>query len=258
MADINSPEKVNIYIPCCMDMFNPGSAFSLIELLKRVGVTPNYIDTQTCCGRRFFLEGDINSAYLLGKKLWDEMHVREIQTSVPHVADVPLIVPSAACASYIKYHYPVIFKHTAMPLEMRKFSSNVYEICDYLVNVKKITNLGNYFNHRVFYFKSCAARNNYNLGDEPEILLRNTEGLELLSDNNLTCCCGANGDFANINPEVADEMVKKIVDRIYKMGAQYVTSTDLHCLQQIDAFIQANGIGLEVIHIVDILGATKE
>ncbi len=258
MADNNFTEKVNVYIPCCMDMFNPGSAFSLMELLKNIGVEPNYIDTQTCCGRRFFLEGDLNSAYLLGKKLWEEMQVRDIPTAVPHITDLPLIVPTAACASYIKYHYPVIFKNTAMPLEMKKFTSNVYEVCDYIVNVKKITTLNNYFNHRVFYFKSCAARNNYHLGDEPETLLRNTKGLELLTDDDLTCCCGANGNFANMNPEVSDEMVKKVVDRIYAMGAQYVTSTDLHCLQQIDAFIQANGIGLEVMHIVDILSATKE
>ena len=242
MAEKIFTEKVNVFIPCCMDMFNPGSAFSLMELLKSVGVEPNYIETQTCCGRRFFLEGDRDSAHNLGEKLRKEMHVRDIPTADPRVTDLPLVIPSAACAGYIKYQYPVIFKNTAMPLEMKKFTANVFEICDYLVNVKKITKLNNYFSHRVFYFKSCSARNVYHLGDEPEILLRNTEGLELLTDDNLTCCCGANGDFANVNPEVSEEMVKKVVDRIYAMGAQYVTSTDLHCLQQIDAFIQAKGL----------------
>ncbi|MCQ2285345.1 MAG: (Fe-S)-binding protein [Bacteroidales bacterium] len=253
----NTTEQVNIFIPCCMDMFNPGSAESLIALLKQIGVKANYIDAQTCCGRRFYLEGDINSAKNLGLKLWGELQVRDIPTATPHITDSPLVIPTAACAGFIKYCYPQILKMSAMPLEMKKFSSNVFEICDYIVNVKHITKLNNCFNHRVFYFKSCSARNLYHLGDEPEILLRSTKGLDLLTDDNLTCCCGANGDFAFSNPEVSNEMVKQVVDNIYAKGAEYVTSTDLHCLQQIDAYIQSKGIGLEVMHIVDILSAQE-
>jgi hypothetical protein len=52
-------------------------------------------------------------------------------------------------------------------------------------------------------------------------------------------------------------MLQQIVDKIYSMGAQSVTSTDIHCLQHIDAYIQAHNVGLEVIHIADILNASE-
>lgn len=255
MADTNSIMKVNVFIPCCMDMFNSGCANNVFVLLKNLGVQANYIDSQTCCGRRFYMEGDIQSAYQLGHKVWEELQERKVPTAEPQMTDLPLVVPSSACAGYMKSVYPSLFGYATLPLEMKKFTANVYELCDFIVNVLNRRTVNNTFNHRVFYFKSCAARNVYPDNDAAEVLLKNTAGLDLLTNDSLRGCCGANGAFAVENPEVSDKMVQNIVDKIYAMGAEYVTSTDLHCLQQLDAFIQAKGIGLEVMHITDILVA---
>jgi L-lactate dehydrogenase complex protein LldE len=91
------------------------------------------------------------------------------------------------------------------------------------------------------------------LDDEPELLLSNTKGLDLLIDNELNTCCGANSHFALANPEVSDILCRKIIDRAYQMGAQYITSTDIHCLQHINAVLNTLDITLEAVHIADIL-----
>jgi L-lactate dehydrogenase complex protein LldE len=91
------------------------------------------------------------------------------------------------------------------------------------------------------------------LDDEPELLLCNTKGLDLLIDRDLNTCCGANSHFAFANPEASDVLCHQIIDRAYQMGAQYITSTDMHCLQHIDAILNTLDITLETIHIADIL-----
>lgn len=245
-SSASNNDFVNLFVPCEMDMFNPSIAFSVIHVLEKVGCKVLYFPAQTCCGRRFYLQGDLESARELGNKMMKELD-----------ANYPIVMPTTACVGYIRNNYPKLFENTGVPAEIKQFTNNIFELCHFLVSVKGITTLNNSYNQRVFYFKSCSARNIYRLGNEPEILLRNTQGLDLLTDPTLDICCSANGQFSVENPEASDAMLQQIVDKIYSMGAQSVTSTDIHCLQHIDAYIQAHNVGLEVIHIADILNASE-
>jgi hypothetical protein len=90
-----------------------------------------------------------------------------------------------------------------------------------------------------------------------ELLLRNTEGLELITDPSMHLCCSANGDFAMHNHEMSEALLKKIVDKIVETKAEYVTCADLHCLQYIDAYIQSHNVDLEAIPLPIILNAAE-
>lgn len=246
--------RVNLFIPCCMDMFQPATAGSVISVLERLGDECLYHETQTCCGRRFYFEGEIESAKSLGEKLMNEF----LPSSPKELKEFsPIVIPSAACVGFIKNYYKILLENRKTSADLKTISQNVYELCYYIVNIKKVTCLNNTFSHRVYYFKSCSARNFYYLDDEPEILLRNTKGLDLITSPDFNKCCSANGRFAIANPEDSDRMLEDIVNEMYKAGTQYVTSTDLHCLQYIDAFVKSKGIGLEVIHIADILNGEQ-
>jgi len=234
--------KVNVFIPCCMDMFSPAVPKSVFTVLERLGDEVVYNLEQTCCGRRFSQIGELELAKELASKLILE-----------YDSKYHTVVPTTSCVGYIKNYYKELLENSAEVNMIRNFTQNIYELCYYIVNVKAVENLGNIFNHRVFYFKSCSARNLYKLDDEPELLLSNTKGLDLLIDDKLNTCCGANSHFALVNPEVSDVLCNQIIERAYQMGAQYITSTDIHCLQHIDAALNTLDITLETIHIADIL-----
>ncbi|MDR2973084.1 MAG: (Fe-S)-binding protein [Bacteroidales bacterium] len=234
--------KVNLIIPCCMDMFSPSVAHSVYTVLERLGDEVIYNLDQTCCGRRFYHSGELELAKELANKLILEYDLK-----------YSTVVPTTSCVGYIKNYYKELLENSAEVNMIRNFTQNIFELCYYIVNIKAIEKLDNIFNHRVFYFKSCSARNLYKIDDEPELLLSNTQGLDLLIDNNLNTCCGANSHFAIANPEVSDILCNQIIDCAYQMGAQYITSTDMHCLQHIDAVLNTLDITLETIHIADIL-----
>ena len=233
---------VNVFIPCQMDMFQPDTAYSVFTVLERLDLHCQYFDEQTCCGQRFFMQGEMESAKSLGVKIVDDFG-----------AKLPFIIPDCSCAGFMRKYYRQLLENSFPPNELRSFTQHVYELCDYIVNVKHIEKLNNTFSHRVFYFKSCSARNLYPQNDAPEILLRNTRGLDLLMDDELQSCCGANGRFAQANPTAAESMTGEIISKIYNMGAEFVTSTDIHCLQMLDAYKEAHDVGVQVIHIADIL-----
>lgn len=241
---MNKPAEniVNIFIPCQMDLFQPNTAHSTRRVLENIGLHCQYFSELTCCGRRFMMEGLEEHALLLGSQVVDVLR------SKTHI-----VIPDCSCAGFMKKHYKSLLVNRHSMQELQEFTRNIFEICDYIVNIRKIENLGNVFNHRVYYFKSCAARNLYPANDAPEILLSNTRGLELLTSPNQPICCGANGRFANANPTMAEGLTGQIVDQAYQMGAEYITSTDIHCLQMIDAYKTAHNVEIEVMHIVDIL-----
>jgi len=233
---------INIFIPCQMDLFQPASAQSLRSVLERIGLHCHYFSDLTCCGRRFMMEGKEEYAIQLGIQVVDMLP-----------AKTHIVVPDCSCAGYMKKHFKRLLVNSHSQQVLQDFTRNIFEVCDYIVNVRKVECLGNEFNHRVYYFKSCAARNLYPENDAPEILLSNTKGLDLLTSSNQPVCCGANGSFPMVNPAVAEGLTGQIVDQAYQMGAEYITSTDIHCLQMIDAYKTAHNVDIEVMHIVDIL-----
>lgn len=233
---------VNLYVPCQMDMFQSGTARSAMAVLERLGDRCQYFEEQTCCGCRFYLEGEIAYAKDLAINVLDCYDVK-----------LPFIVPDSTCAGFMKTQYKRLLKNAYTPTDLAMFTQNVRELCDYIVNVKKVERLGNSFRHKVFYFKSCSARNVYPANDAPEILLRNTEGLELVMDDNIHGCCGANGRFSKVNPAASEALTGEIISKIYNMGVEFITSTDIRCLQHLDAYKMAHDVGLEIIHIADIL-----
>lgn len=247
-----STNHVSLFIPCGMDMFQSSTAVSVITVLERLNVHYLYNTEQTCCGRRFYMEGEIAFARELGDKLMNEYNSQSEIISKKYKTFLPFVVPDCACAGYIKKYFRQLLENSGLPQKLKIFTQQVYELCDYIVYYRHIKSLDNLFSHRVYYFKSCAARNLYPPSDAPEILLSNTKGIELILSD-LQTCCGANGRFNMSNTQVAESLTKEIVNKAYEAGAQYITSTDIHCLQQLDAFVTENDIGVEVIHIADIL-----
>jgi len=245
----DSKQTVFLYVPCQMDLFQAETVSSVIEVLDRLGQFSHYEMESTCCGRRFFMEGEMQYAKDLGYKVIKSY----TEYCELHKSKFPVVIPDTACAGFMRRYYDLILKNSTLPNELSTFVNNVRELCDYIVNVLKVDSLVNTFPHRVFYFKSCAARHLYPDNNAPETLLKNTRGLDLIEDTEVHGCCGANGRFPMLNPDATEKMTGEIVQRAYDQGAEYITSTDIHCLQLMDAFKQQHNVDLGIIHIADIL-----
>jgi L-lactate dehydrogenase complex protein LldE len=244
--------KIGLFIPCYIDQFYPEVGKATLSVLEGIGVEVVYPMGQTCCGQPLANGGHEGDTRRLCRKFVD------LFQDFDHI-----VSPSGSCTYHVKHHFDVIEQNDAV----LKVRSAAIELCDFIVNIMGITDLGAWFPHKVGLHKSCHGLRGLNLGTYSEMgkttnsvmekLLHRVEGLELIKLNRDDECCGFGGTFA-IGEEAVS--VKMGVDRIQdhlNNKAEVITGTDTSCLMHMEGLINRQKHPLRVMHIAEILNSKK-
>ena len=234
---------VDIFFPCVHDGFSEQQRANLLKIVAQVGDQPSEVTAPQCCGQHFYLSGYPQLAKSYGEKLLRAYEVNR-----------PLIVASSSCLGYMKNYYNKFFFNTSLHNELKQFQSNVLDITQYLVQRKKITNVGAKFEGTVAYYKTCISSEKCNLLNEAELLLREVESLHLI-DYHAQNCCGAGARFPSLYPEFSEKLALIEIQAMIDKGAEYIVSNDAHCLNHFKAVIEKNKFSVKTIHIVDVLAS---
>ena len=236
--------KVGIFIPCCIDQFSVQTGKNMVNLLQRIGCMCDYPVEQTCCGQELYLNGDRESARMLGERMIDMF--------LPYDY---VVTCSSGCVAYMKKKFDDLFRNSSRHNEFPKFINKLYDITDFLVNVVHYTPEGVTFPYRVAFMDHCRTLHDYGLSEEPRQLLRAISDIDLVEVSNGGVCCGYGGTFANFFEPVSTEMVRQKVDSYVNAGVQYIVSTEPTCLMHTQSYIDKAGINIQCRHIVDILAS---
>ncbi len=224
--------KVDAFIPCFIDQLYPETGLNFIKILEEAGCTVNYNPEQTCCGQPAF-----NSGY------WKESRTLALKFLNDFQHCDTIVSPSASCTGFVKNYYKQLFKDDAEKLEqVNQLILRIYEFSDFLVNHLGKTDFGSVFNHKVTYHDACAGLREYGLKDEPRILLKKVQGLQLAEMEDTTTCCGFGGTFAAKFHSISAAMTEQKVEHALKTGAEYIVSTEASCLMNIQAYINETKI----------------
>lgn len=234
--------EVDLFIPCFVDQIEPQIGENLIKILKHVGCNVHYNSNQTCCGQPQF-----NSGYTSQTKELAHKFLKDFDGSNY------IVSPGGSCTGFIKRRYADLFDNEEEKIQAQKLSDRIFDICDFLVNILKITDLGATFNGKVTVHDSCSALREYGLTTEPRTLLQNVKGLEIVEMEESTTCCGFGGTFSIKQKDISSAMVEQKVRYALDSGAEFITGTEYSCLMNIKAYIERNNIALKPIHIVNIL-----
>ena len=230
---------VDIFIPCFIDQLHPHVGLNMVE---KLGCGINYNPEQTCCGQPAFNSGYWDEAREVGEKF-----IKEFQN------DRYIVSPSASCTGYVKNYYPEMFHNSVLHNEFKQLKRNITEFSDFLVNVLKITNIGATLNGVATYHDSCAALREYGIKHEPRTLLSKVRGLELREMKDTDTCCGFGGTFAAKFEPISVGMAEQKVKNAMEVKADYIISTDMSCLLQLDSYIQKQKLNIKVLHLADVL-----
>ena len=228
---------VALFVTCFNDTLFPQVGRATVALLSRLGVTVDFPEAQTCCGQMHF-----NSGYR-----------PECVPLVRHFVDVfsgydAVVTPSASCAAMVRHHYPVLDPAAAVP--------PVYELCEFLVDVLAVTDVGARFPHPVAFHPTCHSTRLLHLGDRPQRLLAAVDGLELRPLRQPAECCGFGGTFSVKNPETSAAMGADKVADVLDSGAEVLASADTSCLMHIGGLLSRRGSPVRVMHLAEILAET--
>ncbi|WP_066219671.1 (Fe-S)-binding protein [Formosa haliotis] len=244
--------KVGLFIPCYINQLYPQVGKATLELLEKLNVDVVYPSGQTCCGQPM-----ANSGY-------ENESVGACTHFVNNFKTFDYIVtPSGSCAYHVKKHFDVI-PQTEDVINVR---NNVYELCDFILNVLKIKDVGASFPYKVGIHKSCHGLRGLRLGScsekvTPEYsyigeLLAEVTGTEIIKLSREDECCGFGGTFAVAEEAISVKMGKDRVQDHLDHGAEVITATDTSCLMHLEGLITRNKQPLKVLHIAEILNSVN-
>ncbi len=240
--------KAELFIPCFIDQLYPDTAVNVFRILKRAGVEVTYNPEQTCCGQPAFNSGFTQEASSLAYKFIDDFHGAKT-----------IVTPSASCAAYIRQYYAGLLKED--PTRLQTFETlkpGIFELSDFLVNVLKVKSFDAEFPHRVTYHDSCSALRHYGIKEEPRILLREVQGLELIEMKDTEVCCGFGGTFSAKFKHISTAMTAKKVENAIGAGVRYIVSSEASCLMNMESYIRKQKLPIQTIHLADVIGCFRD
>jgi L-lactate dehydrogenase complex protein LldE len=232
-------------ITCLGDAFFPDVGVATVSLLRRLGVTVDFPEAQTCCGQPHFNSGYHDEARALARH------------TIEAFANSPLVVtPSGSCAAMVKLEYPELFhgdpKWHARAADL---AGRTHELSDFLVNVLKVEDVGARFDGSVTYHMACHLRG-LGLLNEPIRLIQKVRGLRFVPLERYDECCGFGGSFAVRYPEISGAMVRDKSAFIEKTAVDAVVATDAGCLMNIGGYLNRKGARVRIMHLAELLVQT--
>jgi L-lactate dehydrogenase complex protein LldE len=232
-------------VTCLGDAFFPDVGVATVQLLRRLGVSVDFPQAQTCCGQPHFNSGYHDEARALARH------------TMTTFAKSPLIVtPSGSCAAMVKLEYPELF-HDDPVWHARAidFAQRTHELSEFLIHVLKIEDVGARFEGKVTYHMACHLRG-VGLFTEPIRLIQKVRGLQYVPLERYDECCGFGGSFAVRYPGISGAMVNDKTGFIEKTGVDAVVATDAGCLMNIGGCLNRHRSKVRFMHLAELLAQT--
>ena len=241
--------RVALFVPCYVDQLWPRVAHATVAVLERLGVEVVFPEDQTCCGQPMANAGSADAAAPLARRFLDVFSGFDA-----------IVSPSGSCTSMVRNHYHPFVGDDPRYAAVRR---GTYELCEFLVDVLKVSTLDGRYPRKVGLHQSCHGLRELGLGTPSERLLPRTSkvgsllgslrGIELVPLARTDECCGFGGTFAVAEEAVSCMMGRdRLADHV-RAGAEVVTGTDVSCLMHLDGLARRDEVPLKFVHVAELL-----
>ncbi len=236
------PDRAYFYGTCLIDMFYPEAGLHGIQLLEHCGINVVYPEAQSCCGQPAY-----NSGY--------DDEARSVAAAQIRCfpEDIPLVVPSASCASMIRHHYPSLFANTALAQQAQHLAERTFELTEFLVRVCQLQLKDQGQPVKIAIHHSCSSQRHMRVAEYGNELLSQLNNVAVVTQARSAECCGFGGTFAIKAPEISNAMVQDKCDNLMATGAERLLSGDCGCMLNISGALQKRGDRLGEQHIASFL-----
>ena len=233
--------RVALFVPCYIDQFYPQVAVASLELLEKLGCEVIVPIDQTCCGQPMANSGFASSTEGCDANFTNNFEGFDY-----------IVGPSGSCVLHLKEHHP-----------SKKIRNSVYEICEFLTDILKLSSLPAKFPYRVGLHQSCHGQRGLRLSsmsernEKPfsklEDLLGLVEGVEILKPERADECCGFGGTFCVTEEAISVKMGQDRIKEHDVNAVEYIVGADTSCLMHMEGILRRQGSKVQVKHIVEIL-----
>jgi glycolate oxidase iron-sulfur subunit len=227
--------RAGLLLGCVQRFFYPEVNADTVRLLSAAGWDVVVPRGQECCGALHLHSGRLDDFRALAGRLMGAFG-----------GGVDVIVANAAgCGSALKE-----YGHWLAGGEAEAFSAKVRDVSEVLVDAE--LPLGE-LREAVTYHDACHLAHGQKVRSQPRELLMRIPGLTLVELPDSDLCCGSAGVYNLLEPEIAQELARRKVERIRETGARIVATGNPGCMMQIAQQCRAEGLAVEVVHPVTVL-----
>jgi L-lactate dehydrogenase complex protein LldE len=233
---------VGLFVTCLVDLFRPRVGFAAVALLERAGCRVE-VPVQTCCGQPAYNGGDRANAQGIARSVIDAFACFDY-----------VVAPSGSCAGMIRVHYPALFADDpATMARAEDLARRTYELTQFLIDVRGLSDLDARFEGAVTYHDSCSGLRELGVKEQPRRLLGMVGGLALKELPGAEDCCGFGGAFCVKYPEISERIVAEKTAAILRAGAETLLAGDLGCLMNMAGKLSREGRKVAVRHVAEVL-----
>jgi L-lactate dehydrogenase complex protein LldE len=233
--------RVALFVPCYIDQLYPQVAVASLELLEKLGCEVIVPTDQTCCGQPMANSGFASSTEGCDANFTNNFEGFDY-----------IVGPSGSCVLHLKEHHP-----------SEKIRNSVYEICEFLTDVLKVSALSATFPHRVGLHQSCHGQRGLRLSSMSERnekpfsklqdLLSLVKGVEVVMPEREDECCGFGGTFCVTEEAVSVKMGQDRIKEHAANAVDFIVGADTSCLMHMEGILRRQGSKIQVKHIVELL-----
>lgn len=233
--------EVQLFAGCVMDVFYNDVNHACVRLLtyqrQIVKVPP-----QTCCGALAFHAGEMDIARDLAKRnlTYFEHNSGEI------------VVTAAGCGAMLKEYGHLLHDEPEWAERAQKFSARVKDITEVLAD-NEFAVPSKAISKKVAYHAACHLAHAQNIREAPLTLLKQVEGLTLITLEEAEHCCGSAGIYNLMHTELSMKVLDRKMEHLQNTGAELVVTTNPGCLLQLQKGLADQKMTMKASHIVTLL-----
>jgi len=228
---------------CAQRYLLPELNRATVRVLAAAGydvVTP---PTQGCCGALHGHGGHLGEARSMARAVIETFEK----------AEVDLVVANAAgCGAAMKQYGHLLRDDPAWQVRAARFSAQVRDVTQVLADVSWDGDLRP-VSASVTYHEACHLAHAQRIRSEPRTVLKQIPGLRLVELTESDLCCGSAGTYNLLQPEMANRLLARKVDRIREANTDFVAAGNIGCLLQIALGLQQAGARTRAVHPVELL-----
>lgn len=235
--------KVAFFTGCIGDSMFRHVHWATLRVLQENGCEIVIPRGQGCCGAIHYHAGSREG----GRKFADQ----NVAAFRNVLGDVDAIICNHGGCGAMLQEYPNYWSDDAQE-ERRRFSEKVVDVNRFLdelglvppqIAVKR----------RVTYHASCHLAHAQGVHESPKRLLEAIPELEAIPLDEEEICCGSAGVYNLNQPEMAQRLLDRKVERILATGADAVLAANAGCLLQIEREIRRRQLPIGVFHPMELL-----
>ena len=213
------------------------------RVLARNGIEVLVPEDQTCCGALHVHAGERNGGRELARRNIAALEGLDVDA---------IVVNAAGCGANLKEYGWLLKDDPAWAERGTRLAAKVKDATEILGDMGLAATPGR-LQATAAYDEPCHLLHGQKISAQPKALLAAIPGLRVVPLAEADMCCGSAGIYNVTQPELSRKLLERKMEHVRETRADILVTANPGCLMQLASGVRAEGLRMEVVHLIDLL-----